>query len=227
MRNRTFFRLIGASIVLVGLALGVLLIGQSPALASRSTNPGAGPTNQQKYCEIYVHALASRLKVTVAQLAAANKSALQTTIQQAHTDGAITQAQETKLLDKIKQLSSDPCADLARAAQARHMRLAAARQAVVTAVAGALKLPPATLEKDLSSGLTIPAIASSQNVSLDSVNAVYLAAIQTQLKEAVANGTITQAQSDKAYTAIQRAVASGKYPLLDTHASGGSMWGGA
>lgn len=35
------------------------------------------------------------------------------------------------------------------------------------------------------------------------------------MKTAVNNGTITQAQSDMAYSKIQQAVANGKYPLLE------------
>ena len=220
MRKGVLFRLVGGSALLIGLALSTFLLGRSPALALGGSSPGAGPASQQKYCQTYVHTLASRLKVSVAQLAAANKSALETTIQQAYTDGAITQAQETRMLDKIKQLGSDPCADLARLSAAHHQmgeRYAGAHQAVVNAVAGAVNLPPATLEQDLASGQTVPQIASAQHVSLAAVDAAYLAAVQTQLKMAVAKGMITQAQSDTAYSAIQRAVSKGQYPWLRAH----------
>lgn len=216
MRNQIVFRIVGAGALLVGFVLGVLLIGQSLAFASRSTRPDPGPTVMRKYCEVYEQALAAKLKVTVAQLAAANKSAMQTTVQQAFRDGAITQAQETQLLDNIQQLGPDPCADLARAVMS-HQMIAHAHQAIVTAVAGALKLSPAALEKELAAGQTISQIAVAQNVSLADVNAAYLAAVQTQLTAAVANGMITQAQSDRIYLAIQQAVAHGRYPILGAH----------
>jgi hypothetical protein len=220
MRKGLMFKLVGASALLIGLALSTLLIGRSPALALGGSSPGAGPANQQKYCETYVHALASRLKRSVAELAAANKSALETTIQQAYTDGAITQSQETNMLDKVKQLGSDPCADLARLSASHHQmgeQYAGAHQAVVNAVAGALNLPPATLEQDLASGQTVLQIASAQHVDLSVVNAAYLAAVHTQLKTAVTKGKITQSQANAAYSAIQGAVAKGKYPWLYPH----------
>jgi hypothetical protein len=217
MHKQAVFRL-GASALLVGLALAVILVIRSPALASGKSAPPPGSTGQQKYCEMYEHALATNLKVSVAQLAAANKAALETTVKQAMADGAITQAQETRIVDKIRQLGSDPCADLARAAAAHRARYANAHQAVLTAVAGALHLPAATLELDLSHGQTVAQIAAAQHVNLTDVNAAYLTAVQDQLKMAVTNGTMTQPQADKMYQAIQRAVANGRYPLLYTHA---------
>lgn len=217
MRNRIVFRIIGASALLVGFVLGMLLISQRPAFALRSTKRDADPTLVRKYCEVYEQTLAAKLNVTVAQLAAANKSAMQTTVQKAFSDGDITEAQETRLLDAINQLGPDPCADLARAAMS-HQMLVHAHQAIVAAVAGALKLSPDALAKDLASGQTLSQIAVAQHVSLADVNAAYLAAVQEQLKAAVANGTITQAQSDRTYLAIQQAVAHGRYPLLGAHA---------
>lgn len=217
MRNRIVFRIIGASALLVGFVLGMLLISQRPVFASRSTKRDADPTLVRKYCEVYEQTLAAKLNVTVAQLAAANKSAMQTTVQKAFSDGDITEAQETRLLDAINQLGPDPCADLARAAMS-HQMLVHAHQAIVAAVAGALKLSPDALAKDLASGQTLSQIAVAQHVSLADVNAAYLAAVQEQLKAAVANGTITQAQSDRTYLAIQQAVAHGRYPLLGAHA---------
>ena len=220
MHKRTICRLGGSALLVVGLVLIAQLVGGNPVRASGGAAPPPGPTGQQKYCEVYEHALAARLKVSVAQLAAANKAALETTVRQAMADGTLTQAQESRILGKINQLGQDPCVDLARSAADYHARLATSHKAVLAAVAGALKLAPATLESDLSSGQTVAQIASAQHVSINDVNAAYLNAIQAQLKTAVANGMITQPQADKMYQAIQHAVANGRYPLLraDAHA---------
>jgi hypothetical protein len=200
--------------LLVGAILIAFLIGRNPALASGTSTTAAAASNDAHYCDVYVHALASSLKVSPAQLAAANKSALQTTVEQAYKDGSITQAQETQMLNQIKQLGADPCADLARAVAARHDRLVSAHTAVVNAVATTLKLSPATVEKNLASGQTVAQMASAQHVSLADVNAAYLSAVRTQLNATVASGMITQSQADKMYANIERAVAAGKYPLL-------------
>jgi hypothetical protein len=217
MRKRTVFKL-GGSALLVGLVLTLFLVIRNPAHAAGTSAPGPGPSSQQKYCEVYVHALATQLKVSVAKLAAANKAALQTTVRKALADGTMSQDQETRIMGKINQLGQDPCTDLARAAAAHQAQYASAHQAVVLAVAGALKLKDAAaLESDLASGQTIAQIAAAQHVNLADVNAAYLAAVQDQLKMAVTNGTISQAQADTMYHAVQRAVANGIYPLLRTH----------
>lgn len=65
MHKQAVFRL-GAGALLVGLALAAILAIRSSALASGKSAPPPGSTSQQKYCEAYVNALASKLKVSVA-----------------------------------------------------------------------------------------------------------------------------------------------------------------
>jgi len=118
MHSRLVIGCVCGSILLIGLALGGLLGGRMPALASQGSTSAAAaasatastaPTDSQKYCQAYIQNLAAALKVNVAQLEAANLSALQKTIRQAYADGKITQAQETKLLDRAASFSKDPC----------------------------------------------------------------------------------------------------------------------
>src|SRR6185437_15709071 len=92
--------------------------------------------------------------------------------------------------------------------------LGPARSAIASAVAGALKISTSTLDSDLAVGQTIPQIAAAQKVNLSDVNTAYLNAVKSQLSSAVSAGTITQAQSDAAYSKVQQAVQSGNYPLL-------------
>lgn len=119
MHSRLVIGCVCGSILLIGLALGGLLGGRMPALASQSSASAAAvasatastaPTDSQKYCQAYIQNLAAELKVSVGQLEAANLAAMQKTIRQAYADGKITQAQETKLLDKAASFSKDPCA---------------------------------------------------------------------------------------------------------------------
>ena len=123
MHSRLVIGCVCGSILLIGLALGGLLGGRVPAVASQgstsaaaaataSATASATPTDSQKYCQAYIQNLAAALKVNVAQLEAANLSALQKTIRQAYADGKITQAQETKLLDRAASFSKDPCTAL-------------------------------------------------------------------------------------------------------------------
>lgn len=121
MHSRLVIGCVCGSILLIGLALGGLLGGRVPALASQGSTSAAAvasatasttPTDSQKYCQAYIQNLAAALKINVAQLEAANLSALQKTIRQAYADGKITQAQETKLLDRAASFSKDPCTAL-------------------------------------------------------------------------------------------------------------------
>jgi AraC-like DNA-binding protein len=227
MRNKFLLGLVGGGILLAGLVLGAVIGGGGlPAWASANAQP-TPPPSQGQYCQLFMRSLASNLHVSQAQLATATQDALKTTIQQAYKDGKITQAEETKLLDRASQLGSHPCATLesafghhgGHAGWQGRGQLAGARQAIVSAVAAKLNLQPAALESDLASGQTLAQIAAAQHVSINDVNAAYLGAVQGQLKTAVSNGAITQQQSDRIYTMIQQAVANGHYPLLKGHAA--------
>lgn len=223
-RNRLFLALAGGGILLVGLVTGALLSGGFPAWAfGAGATPSTGsPTAAGKgaYCQLYEQTLASELHVSQSALESANQDAIKAVIQQAYKDGKITQAQETNLLNHASAIAAHPCAALPFG---RHRgggsgpQLSGARQAILSAVAGRLGIPAATLQSDLASGQTIPTIAQAKSVPLtgtNGVNAVYLNAVQTQLNQAVSAGTITQAQSAREYAMAQKAVASGHYPLL-------------
>jgi len=223
MRNKLWLGLAGGGVLLVGVVMGALISGGIPAWASGGSNANAAPAANGNYCQLYEQRVAKDLGVSVAKLESANQDALKATIQQAYTDGKITQAQETRLLNKVSQIGTHPCAALGRFRTSGHnggkalggTQLAGAREAILNAVAAKLNLPMATLESDLAAGQTVSQIATAQHVSLGDVNAAYLSSVQAQLKTAVSNGMITQAQSDMAYSKIQQAVANGKYPLLE------------
>jgi hypothetical protein len=221
MRHKALIGLAGSSILLVGLALGLLLSSGMPARASAVSSPSAGTPTAETYCQAYEQALASRLGVSVSKLEAANEYAMVTTIHKAYSAGSITLSQEKSLLQKASKLATHPCAVISSAQGKYHhmnqQQFAAAHQAALTAVAGALGLPTATLESDLSSGQTVAQIAAAQHVSLDTVNTAYLTAVQDQLKTMVTNGSITKDQANAIDSNIKDAVAHGKYPLLSPH----------
>jgi hypothetical protein len=222
MRNKLWLGLAGGGVLLVGVVMGALISGGIPAWASGGSNASAAPAASGNYCQLYEQRVARDLGVSMANLESANQDALKAAVQHAYADRAITQAQETRLLNKVSQIGTHPCAALGRFGAFGHnggkapgrAQLAGAREAIVNAVAAKLNLPMAMLESDLAAGQTVSQIAAAQHVRLGDVNAAYLSSVQAQLKTAVSNGTITQAQSDMAYSTIQQAVANGKYPLL-------------
>jgi AraC-like DNA-binding protein len=224
MRQRKLLLgLAGGGLLLMGVAIGALLGNVFSALASPGGTTHASATaGTGHYCQLFEQTLAQNLHVSPAQLETATQDALTTTIQQAYTDGTITQAQETTLLHQVSQLGAHPCAALRhlgalgrRGAGVGGAQFARARQAILHAVATTLKLAPSTLQADLAAGQTLAQIAAAQHVAIADVNTVYLGAVHEQLTLLVGNGTLTQAQVDRLSAKVQQAVTSGHYPLLE------------
>jgi hypothetical protein len=234
MRTKMWWGLAGGgAILLVGMVIGALLNGGLPAWALGASpfgitaTPAAGSNTSSAYCQLYLQRLASALHVDQSTLASDNQAALKAVIQQEYQDKKITQAQETALLNRVNQLGSHPCAGLGRFGRSfgpgpgrglgrgPAQELGSARQALLSAVAASLKLTPSQLQSDLASGQTLQQLATSRGVSFDSVKTAYLNAVQAQLKQAVSAGTLTQAQSDQLWAAVQRSVAAGHFPLIE------------
>jgi hypothetical protein len=215
--------LLGAGLLVVGMAAGVVLASNLNATASNYATPGSSDANS--YCQLYLNTVASQLGTTPAKLISANQAGLKAVLDQAVKDGKITSAQEAKIEQRLQNLSQHPCAFVGHFGFGFHGAgaLSGARQAILAAVASALKLQPATLQSDLKAGKTIPQLASAQGVSLSSVNTAYLNAVQTQLNQAVTNKLITQTQATNVLNKIKQAVANGQYPLLEGHGMRG-MW---
>jgi hypothetical protein len=69
-------------------------------------------------------------------------------------------------------------------------------EAMISAVAEAIGLDPATVEARLEAGETLSAIAVSQGFSVEEFQSIWLAARETTLQQAVAEGTLSQEQAD-------------------------------
>src|SRR5258706_2306963 len=231
MRRRMTLGLVIGGVFVAGLLLGGMMSGILPALAaSQNQSPqhasAAKTTTKadiQAYCQLYEQTLAKDLNVPESQLEQANAQAVQAVIDQMFKDGKITAAQKTQLEQAAAQIKSSPCTQLGALGNLARQhsnsnglgQLEGAHQAVVRSVAIALHLSADTLTSDLAKGQTISQIASAQHVSIDSVNAAYLGAVQTQLKQVVNSGMLSQAQSDMLYSKLKQAVQSGHYPLLE------------
>jgi hypothetical protein len=225
MRKNVLLGVAGGVLLVVGVLAGMIFGDNIRALAAGNANATAQatPGNRASYCQLYMQTLASDLGTTTDKLKSANQDAAQKVINQLASDGKITAAQKTELTQALQKYGSNPCAfvNLHDAGKGLRQGLAGvqralgpARAAVESAVAGALKISTSTLESDLASGQTIPQLATAQKVNLSDVNTAYLNAVKSQLSSAVSAGTITQAQSDAAYSKVQQAVQSGNYPLL-------------
>ena len=237
MSKRVILGVAGAVIFLAGILAGIIVSGGVPAFARSTSTTNAhshSSSTPAGYCQLYEQTLASKLNVSESKLESANSAALQTVINQMAKDGQISSKQQSLLQEAVQEYRTQPCSHLTQLLQlakgknlsagsaALQQVLAGARQSIETPVAAALGIPTATLNSDLAAGQTIPQIASTQHVSLSTVNKAYLGAVQTLLSQAVSNGYLTQSQSSALYNRITTAVNSGRYPLLQSGGKGAS-----
>lgn len=219
----------GAALLALGLVVGIIIGPSLKALAagSQAAQPAVAKGD---YCALYEQTLVKDLGVPQSQLESANKDALQTVINQMYADGKITQAQKTQAEQRLAQVASNPCATLkqmasqhqsASGAATQNPAIAEAKAEITAATAKALNLTTAALQTDLANGKTISALTAAQGVQKSAVDAAYLGAIQTLLKQAVSSGNMTQAQADMGYSYLKTLVAQGHYPLLDRGADAG------
>jgi hypothetical protein len=223
LQKKWVLALMGAGLLVVGMAGGVVVASGLNASASHYATPGTSSGNA--YCQLYLNTVASKLGTTSAKLIAADQAGIQAVLDQMVKDGKITSAQEAKIEQKLQNLSQHPCALVGRfgsGGRGALSGLSGARQAILSAVAGALKLKSATLQSDLAAGKTISQLASAQGVQLSAVNTAYLNAVQAQLNQAVTNQLITQTQATNIYNKVKQAVANGHYPLLEGRKMGGT-----
>lgn len=234
MNKRVLLGVGGGLLLAAGLALGVILGPSLQALAAGGHANAASATTPTAsgYCQLYLDTVSKDLGVSQSQLENANKDALQKVIDQMAADGKLTQAQKAKAEQALSKYASNPCVAIQAAAQAKQANnatgsqaqaISGARAALVTAVAGALNTSTSALQSELSAGKTVSQIITEKGASKSAVDAAYLKAVQAQLAKAVSAGTLSQSQSDMAYSFIQQTVASGHYPLLDKGGAYGAM----
>ncbi len=204
MQRRSF--VIMAAVV-AGLALGMIL---GPALrgssASAQTQP---PTPTQPSSpggtlrNLFLDKLAAALNIQRSALDSAITSAGTSTADTAVQQGTLTQAQADALKARIQ------AGDLGalwggRGGKLGGTRLPGVKQAMLDAAARTLTITSDELVAQLRSGQTLAQLVQAHGTTEQAVTSAALAAARTQLDQAVANGTVTQAQADAIYAQLQQ-----------------------
>lgn len=209
----------GMGLLLIGGIIGSLVVAL-PAIAAGQFGNATTPTPApDKYCQTYEQTLAKQLGVSQQQLEQANQAALKAAIQQAVADGKLTQAQANQIEQKISA-NGNIChlgffGDKGHGPFGMHGGdLGQIHQAVVTAVAAKLGISTDTLKSDLKNGQDIVTLASQHGVSKSTLNSTILSTVQTQLKDAVNAGTITNQQSQQIQTMVTNQVNAGHYGVV-------------
>ncbi len=207
MRRRSF--VITAALV-AGLALGIVFgpAARDYIASAQTPSPSASATasTRSDLWNMFLDRLAGALNIDRTTLDGAIRSAGTSTADEAVANGMLTQQQADALQSRIE--AGEP---FFGGHGGRHGHRGPGggpffgqnKQALLDAAAGALNLTSEELATQLQSGQTIEQIAEAQGTTVKAVTDAVLAASRTQLDEAVAAGTITQAQADEIYAHMQ------------------------
>lgn len=187
------------------IGLGAYAVKTVLAQTAPTQTPNAqAPSTGTNYENLFLQNLAQQLGTTVDKLKAAITAAANSVIDQAQTDGKITQSQA----DQLKQKAANggfPGPFFFRGKGmhgdfefGEHMGKGMVG-AGVQEFADALGMTPQDLMTELRAGKSIADVATEKNVDLQQVITKVLAAAKAKLDTAVTNQQLTQAQADQIY----------------------------
>lgn len=211
MQRRSF--MITAALVaglILGIVFGPQVRGinvsaqtQTPTQTPAPAQPQAPATNNALWSQ-FLDKLAATLNIQRSALDSAITSAGTSTADDAVQQGTLTQAQADALKARLQ------AGDLRALLGGRGgkgpggAQLGGVKQAMLAAAAQALNITADELTTQLRSGQTLAQLAQAHNTTEQAVTSAALAAAKTQLDQAVANGTLTQAQADSFYAQLQQ-----------------------
>ena len=187
-----------AGALLLSALVGGTLIGS--ALATDESTDGEPTAATSEYCDVFMDALASELGSTRDELVAAGKAAANAAVDSALAAGDITEERATALRERIDASDGSGCAWFGHGF-ARGFDHGVERGFlggdVFEAAAAALGIESSELIERFDAAESLEALASEEGVAYDEVKASVLAAVQTDLDAAVAEG-LEQARADEA-----------------------------
>ncbi len=211
--------LITTAALAAGLALGVV-VGPSVAgnASAQTPSPSASATASastspiESLRNLFLDNLAEALGIDRTALNRAIVTAGNNTADEAIANGTLTQEQGNMLKERVQ--SGDFGFFGGRGGHGRHgghggrggfggVRVDGVKDAIVSAAAQTLNLTEDELVPQLRRGQTLAQIAEAQGTTEQAVVDAALAAAKTELDEAVAVGTVTQAQADEVYARLQ------------------------
>ncbi|MGH7903060.1 MAG: hypothetical protein ACREPA_02890 [Candidatus Dormibacteraceae bacterium] len=217
LRNRTVRTLaVGAlAFVAVGVTAGFaaaasgtqILPFQTAALVASTTKPSA-PGAGARWCTDLLGHAATNLKIPASRLQAQLELAAKQTVQDAVSQGKLTQAQADKIEKRLAGRSL--CAGVVNGLGRHPAGARRLRKEVIAAAAGVLKVTPPQLIADLRGGDSLSKLASQHGIPDEATFRTDLVtAITPTLDSAVGAGKLTRAQE----TAILNRIKSAPVPF--------------
>jgi len=196
--------------------LGIAAVGVA-AFAQGDTGTSDSPFD---YVTKFKEALAGILGISVDEYDAAVDKAEQQVVDQAVSEGLLTEEQAEQLQSRLDRASAG--AGLGRAFGKMDRGLGGVSGVSLRSVAAdKLGMELADLLAELENGKTIAALAEEKGVDAQAIVDAYLAQVKEKLNEKVAAGDLTQAQAD---TQLEQATTRSTEKLDSTwqgHESGG------
>lgn len=188
-------KILGAIVGVAVLAAGVMGVA---ATSAQEGGGAAGPGGDgAKRGEVFAQRVADNLGVTVDDLKAAVKDAQLQGVDDALANDRITQEQADKLREKIESSEGFGLRGIIKRHDRMQERRGEIRRAFGVTVAESIGITPEELRAEIEAGdVSIADVAAAQGVSIDDVKADVLAAAQTKLDAAIADGRITQTVAD-------------------------------
>jgi uncharacterized protein YidB (DUF937 family) len=175
------------------LVVGVAVVAVHGALAQGSDNERSG--------DKFIAKTAEKLGISTDELTTAMSNAQFDLIDEAVANGKLTEHEAAKLKERVNEYGPLSALGLKHRKQAEGVCRGA--KLAIGAAADVLQMDRAEIVSAVRSGQSLAEIAQSKGMSVEDFKAALLQAVKGKLDAKVTEGTITQEQADRAYTAIQ------------------------
>jgi len=185
--------------ILVGAVYSSARIANANATTTSTTAATSANSATNNYCMQFQQNLAKRLGVAADKLQSAESGAAKDTIDQMVKDGKITQAQATQIESKLGDATNCKLQGVGKGDNVGYGNMQKLQQYLIAAeaqVAKGLGISSADLTSQLQSGKSLHDVATVHNVSDTQLKTLLNNAIQSELKQAVSAGDVTQSQAD-------------------------------
>jgi len=182
---------------LVIVILGALVLGVGVLMARGA---GAQEGEGERRGDRFIAETAERLGVTPEALTEAMTGAQFEIIDEAVSEGRLTEEQAAKLKERIEEYG--PLSIIGRGHRDGKALCHGARL-VTGAAAEVLGKEPAEVAEAVKSGESLAEQAEAQGMSVEEFTAALLEAIKSQLDAKVAEGTVTREQADRIFAGIE------------------------
>lgn len=192
------------TVLVMALSLTSVAFAQGP---QPPATPTPAPSPKSEYNQTFWQILAQKLGVTVEKLQQAIRDALKETVGKMLSDGKITQEQADRASSGIDKMTFDR-GMFGPFWGGRGFGMWGGRfafgQAELDAAAAKLGMTTQDLMAELRQGKSLSEVAKEKNVNPDDLKAAIVAAVTTQLDQAVKDGKLTQAQADQIKAQVEK-----------------------